>query len=472
MIDVSMSIDPQNQAVVIYETDWLASTPVFYNLQTGSASTNIHEVMPPYRDLRFHPEGFYNFLDFGYSVYGQTPVENVKFLSPGSRLIRDAKGHLLVEQLADPVERWWEYRISEADVIDLIRERVQDWEAALPSDREIVLPLSGGFDSRLLLWCLADKSRVRAYTYGLSEDQDRSIEVVHARALAERFGVRWERIPLGEFHRHFADWDAAYGISTHAHGMYHFEFYTKIRKRLKGQQAFLSGIFGDVWAGSILAQSIEREHQLVQLGYTHGLRADPARLLLPVQHYLREKFWKEQHDRLKNPCLQMVTTIRLKIMLISYLMRVPRLFDFEPWTPFLDIDIAMAMVNLPPGRRANRQWQRDFFTKVGLDLENRKLRSNRSNSLNHQAMKRYPVPPLNIALLADLFDADYLNWINKTTIVTGFSEIQSKILGIPKIGGLLRRFGAKDRNLEAYCAYLCLKPIENLLRRQYDAVKE
>jgi hypothetical protein len=189
-----------------------------------------------------------------------------------------------------------------------------------------------------------------------------------------------------------------------------------------------------------------------------------------VQHNLRAKFWKEQHERLNSHSFQTVTTIRLKIMLISYLMRVPRLFDFEPWTPYLDIDIAMAMVNLPPRRRANRQWQRDFFTKVGLDLENQGLKSSRSNQLNHQAMKRYPVSPLNVDFLADIFDADYLNWINRTAVVTVCSEIQSKFLGIPKVVGLLRLLGARDKTLDAYCAYLCLKPIDNLLRRQGDAV--
>ena len=83
------------------------------------------------------------------------------------------------------------------------------------------------------------------------EDQSRSFEVVQAKALANRFGIRWERIPLGDFHHYFDDWDAEFGLSTHAHGMYHFEFYTKIRERLKGRHAFLSGIVGDAWAGSI-----------------------------------------------------------------------------------------------------------------------------------------------------------------------------------------------------------------------------
>lgn len=448
----------------LYETDWLASTPVFYNPKTGTADTDIWRVMPAGAPIAFDPEGLYNYLDFGYSVFGQTPVADVRFLPPASRLLRSTDGALAVERLADPVDLWWDYRLGEDEVIELIRERVQSWEASLPPEQDIVLPLSGGFDSRLLLWCLRDTSRVRAYTYGLSEDQDRSTEVVHARALAERFGLRWERIPLGDFHRYFADWDAAFGMSTHAHGMYHFEFYTKIRERLKGKQAFLSGIFGDVWAGSIPPCPINGPNDLVKLGYTHGLCADPDRLRLTVSHDLRNQFWSEHRDRLADHRFQVVTTVRLKLMLISYLMSVPRHFGFQPWTPYLDIDIAMAMLNLPPERRANRQWQRDFFAKVGLDLENQGLASTWQNNLNFQALRRIPVRPLDRDLLAEIIDPAYVDWINRTARITWHGDLRRSLAGVRKVGGALRRLGlGPPPTLQAYCAYLCLKPMESLL---------
>ncbi|MCF7978681.1 MAG: hypothetical protein K9L82_11805 [Chromatiaceae bacterium] len=452
-----------NTDSLILETDWLASTPFFYNRNLRLASTHIYEVMPTSEPCSFHPEGLYNYLDFGYSVFGQTPIADVCFMPPAARLHRTDEGSLELARLADPVEQWWDYRLTEDDVIDLIRERVQTWEATLPSEQEIVLPLSGGFDSRLLLWCLRDKSRVRAYTYGLSEDQDRSTEVVHARALAQRFDVRWERISMGDQHRFFSDWDAAFGISTHAHGMYHFEFYTKIRERLAGEQAFLSGIIGDVWAGSIPARQLKRSNELVQLGYTHGLRADPQRLRLAVSHELRDQFWFDHQEQLSDHRFQVITSMRLKLMLLSYLMRVPRLFNFQPWTPYLDIDIAMAMLNLPAERRLNRQWQRDFFVKVGLDLENQGLKSSRSNSLNHQAMRRQPVDPLDVEKLSKLFDRDYIDWINRKVCLTPLSDLRTKVLSVPKVGGAFRRLGIRDVSLQAYCAYLCLRPVEKLL---------
>lgn len=348
-------------------------------------------------------------------------------------------------------------------VVSRACSKITKWDASLPADQEIVLPLSGGFDSRLLLWCLREKSRVRAYTYGLSEDQGRSTEVVHAQALAERFGVRWERFPLGDFHRHFDDWDAEFGLSTHAHGMYHFEFYTKIRERLTGRQAFLIGIIGDAWAGSIPPRQIDSPDQLVLLGYTHGLRADPARLRLPVRHELRERFWSEERERLADHRFQVVTSMRLKLMLLSYLMRVPRRFGFAPWTPYLDIDIALAMLNQPPERRANRQWQRDFFAKVGLDLENQGLASSGQNNLDLQALRRLPVRPLDRDRLTGIIDSTYVDWINREARMTWPGDLRRRLAGVRKVGGALRRVGlGPPPTLQAYCAYLCLRPIDNL----------
>src|SRR5215510_11059024 len=104
----------------ICETDWLASRPVFYNEKNGTASHNINDVID-YRNLELDPEGFSNYLDFGYSVLGQTPVKHVKLLRHSSRLLIDENGTVKTEYLADPVNEWLDYKISEDDAFDLIK---------------------------------------------------------------------------------------------------------------------------------------------------------------------------------------------------------------------------------------------------------------------------------------------------------------------------------------------------------------
>jgi hypothetical protein len=455
----------QKKKTLLFETDWLASTPVFYNSKNNLASKKIYDVLPKDFNLNFHPEGLSNFLDFGYSVFGQTPVENVNFLPPSSRLFHCDEGNLFIEQINDPTDKWIDYTLSEVDIIDLIKERVQNWEKSLPSNQEIILPLSGGFDSRLLLWCLKDKSRIRAYTYGLSSKQDKSIEIVHAKKLAKHFKLNWQQIFLGNFHQYFNDWDNEFGFSVHAHGMYHLEFYNKIRENLKEECALLSGIVGDAWAGTVSPTEINNEKDLVNLSFSHGMCANSKFLKLPRKSQIKKKFFIDNREKLSGN-FQVITTIRLKIILLSYLMSVPKLFKFKPWTPYLDIDIAMAMLNLPKKRRLNRQWQVDFFKKVGLGLENQNFKSDRKNNLNIQALKKQKVAPLNTKLLSQLFEKKYIEWINKNAFVTPWREFRSDLLDMPKIGGVLRSLGIKNTILESYFAYLCLKPIEKILKNK------
>ena len=453
----------------VYETDWLGSEPVFYNLKTNQVSKNINDVVSLENDLNFHPEGLYNYLDYGFSVFEQTPLRNIKFLPPSSQIILDNNEKLIVKNLPDPVLKWLDFKLSENDIIDLVRERVQKWEKSIPNDQEIILPLSGGYDSRFLLWCLKDKEKVRAFTYGISNNQNSSTEVIYANELAKHYNLNWKQIHLGDFHNYFDDWDQEFGVSTHAHGMYHLEFYKKINQIIKNKCAFLSGIFGDVWAGNVPKAEIQSPKDLIKLSYSHGLYADKKKLKIKAEQKLStlllDNFWIKNRKYFSDYRYQIIYTIRQKIILISYLMRLPRIFGFKTWSPFLDIDIAMAMLNLPEDRRKDRIWQKEFFQKEGLDLENRPLRVNNTNTLEIQATKIKPLQPLNVDLLKNLFDEKYLNWINKNIILSFYNIFKLKLLKVPKIGKLLRILGFKGY-IEAYSAYLCLKPIEKLLNRK------
>ena len=454
-------------ASTFWETDWLGSRPIFYNEKTSQVSDNINEVID-LTDVAIDPEGFNNYLDFGYSVLEQTPIKNVKFLRHSSRLHKDEKGKLSVEYLDDPVEKWLDYRLSEGDVFDLIRNRVQKWERSVTG--EIVIPTSGGYDSRLLNWCIEDKSRIRSFTYGASDDQAESYEVVYARKISEILGTRWEHILLGDFLQYLGDWDALFGISTHAHGMYHFEFYKKILEKVDGCNPFLSGIIGDAWAGSVDLPVFKSSADVKRLGYTHGLNADSTHSRFTHAESFVSAYWYKQKERMEDPRMRVVEAMRFKIILLCYLRRVPEALGFRWWTPFLDIDICMAMLNLPANRRRDRIWQKEFFKKVGLDVESMGLRSTRQNSINQQALCRIPLNPLDYDLLDMLVEPSYVESINrelsKTLSRRWFRHLAAWLR--QRRGGwrLSQYCDNKDkRHIDAYFAYMTLLPIQNLLQR-------
>ena len=351
---------------------------------------------------------------------------------------------------------------------------MQDWESR--SNGPILVPTSGGFDSRLLNLAVKDRSRICSFTYGLSSDQSDSFEVVHAKKISEILGTSWQQIPIGDFHHYFDEWDRLYGLSTHAHGMYHIEFYNNILCQHPNlhNASFLSGIIGDAWAGSVEIPALRSSGDLSLIGYTHGLNADSHMSnFTHSSHDIREAFFLSSFEGLQEPVGRIIASMRAKIMLLSYLLRVPESFGFVPWSPFLCIEVAMGMLNLPPDRRQQRLWQRDLFRKNGLDIESMGLGSSKRNSLNHQAMLRVPIKPLDAGLLREVIRVEYIDWINRNISGSSFSFFSSSkifLLNVRKVGGVLRRLGVRDTKLQAYCAYLTLKPIENAIRRRNASV--
>ncbi|NEO52982.1 MAG: FkbM family methyltransferase [Okeania sp. SIO3B5] len=416
----------------VFETDWLASRPVFYNEKNGKVSYNINDVID-FTNFEFHPEGLNNYLDFGYSVLEQTPIKDVKFLRHSSRLTVDNDGCIEIEHLEDVVDKWIGKTSHEDDVLHLLHTAIRNWERSV--EGEIIIPTSGGYDSRILNYFIEDKSRIRAFSYG--------IEAVYAKKLSEILNIKWEKVDLGNQHLYFDEWDKIFGISTHAHGMYHIEFYNKLLSQVVGENPLASGIVGDAWAGNIGLKNISSPEELYNMGLTHRVCVDSSHSCFISSSDIREKFWLENSDKLQHEFYQIIFLIRFKMILVSYLMTVPSHFGFKPWSPFLEPEIALSMLTLPSSRRQNRIWQREFFFKNGLDLELTNLKVSIEDDIDYQAMCGIPVQPLDDELLGEVIKSQYVQSVNHY------------------VG---------QNNLLAYYAYVTLKPIENILKKRMELV--
>ena len=451
-------------------TDWLASTPVFYNETNKRISHNINDVVD-WGNVTFDPEGLSQYLAAGYSVFERTPILGVKMLPHSSSVrVDETTGKLLVRSDVDEVPSLVSGIADESEVIEKILASVQAWEKEQVGP--LVVPTSGGFDSRLLNMAIRDKSRVRAFTYGLSATQRDSHEVVFAKELSRELGFAWSQIEIGAFHDYLSAWDRVFGVSTHAHGMYQMEFFEKVRQQepdLNGS-AFLSGIIGDAWAGSLSIADINSPQDLKYLYYSHGLNADSNVSLLPVKnHELLEQHFERERQYLKNDKYRIVAAMRCKLTLLCYLMRVPEHLGFRPWSPFLNQEIALDMLNISEGRKRKRQWQRDFFAKQGCDLEAKKLSVSNKNELNYLGMNIRPLQPLSIDLLREIIDSKYVEWINaQIGRETSLSRLKRWGLRTRNIRRIVRACGVKNDRLQAYAAYLTLKPLENVISRRNE----
>src|SRR5690606_27046270 len=120
----------------------------------------------------------------------------------------------------------------------------------------------------------------------------------------------------------------------------------------------------DAWAGAFTVSDVNRSGSYRTLGHTHGMSGDARRTLKAnYQEELLSPFFEKQRELLRLPEYRLLTTMRTKMTMLQFLVNLPPYYGFETYSPFLEQDIALDMLNLPAERRANRQWQRDFFKK-------------------------------------------------------------------------------------------------------------
>lgn len=448
---------------IIVENDWLGSIPVFYNPRELIISTLCLKTL---KNKKIHPEGLNNFFEFGYSILEQTPFHDVKFMRYFSKLIINENG-IQVKYKKDPIFRKNLFTdiVDENLVINRIREYINNIEDK--TDGEIILPASGGYDSRLLNVLVKDKMRIRSFSYGISKIQSKSYEVIYAKKLSDILGAKWKHIELGNYHKYINDWFQLYGFSTHLHGMYHIEFYKKILEKYNFNKnaIFLSGMGGDWWAGAIKYSEINNYNDLITLGYTHGLSINLKYSKIKNYNKIKKEFYKKYSNILQDVRIKTIFTGRLKPMLISYLTQIPEYFGFPVWTPFLNFKIVISMLNIKENIRKNRIWQREYFTQKKLNIESMRLKVDKSNSLDFESLKNVILNPIDINIMEKYVNQKYLEKINiNLNKINTVDEIINYLFRYKYIRGICKILKIKSRPIDYLYSYYVIKSIEKSLK--------
>ncbi len=412
----SPSIDliapPLKQATppkVLHRTDWLASNTYFYNNKTGAHGSNINSVID-FENLEIDQEGFNNYLDFGYSVFGRTPVRHLHFMPPHSELAQATDGSFHLRTLEDPALSWLGKETHLDDVMHRLCSLVRDTEKQ--SSGPLVIPTSGGFDSRIINLIVSDKKRIHSYSYGTSKKQYDSGEAVKASALSKLLGTKWNWIPIKHLNDFLDDWYDIFGVSVHAHGMYQMEFYEHLGALYPAGTTLYSGIIGDIWAGLCLPE-IKSIDDLSQLGYSHGMQLSLSHSRVTCDYEGRSRYWHDKKELLKEPSFRVVEMVRRKIILLHYLTTIPSLYGFNVTAPFLDMELALSMLMLPESYRKDRIWQRALFAECNVDLESMNLCYTAGNYMELETLSGSTLPPLNTECLSLLIDSKLLSDINR-----------------------------------------------------------
>ena len=226
----------------------------------------------------------------------------------------------------------------------------------------------------------------------------------------------------------------------------------------------LSGIVGDLWAGSVQLAPPRSPRDLENYGLTRGLNVPREALVITKHQGNAEAEFEQVRAQLSEPLHQITYLIRNKMLLLSYLVDIPRMLGAVASGPFLSEKVAMSFATIDANSRKNRKWQYEYLAKVGFESVGAEL-GNRDFTMDYGELERHPLKPLDVAPLSRFVKPEYITWVNRK--VQGLSlrdqmwlKMREKQRILPPIGNKLR----SNSTMDAYAAYMCMKPIELLLR--------
>lgn len=214
----------QSHKHIIAASDMVRGYPLFYNESTGQVSFNVHDLSDQFGQKLLSDEtALLEFCMAGYVLGQKTLHRDIKTLQAGEYLILDkATGNIHVTRydryLPCPKQdmAYDEAMKTLGHTLDKAINKVV--QAA--QGREIWVPLSGGFDSRLILAKLHEHNapNLKTFSYGLKGNDEAKI----AKQLANILGVPWHMIEaqpnkaqalyLGEMRQNYEQYAHGYSV--------------------------------------------------------------------------------------------------------------------------------------------------------------------------------------------------------------------------------------------------------------------
>ncbi len=191
----SFAVVVNREGIKFAATDRLRSIPLFYTnteeeLFVSDDAETLLEVSR--LSIVIDPVSVDEFLLSGFVIGSKTLIKKLLQVRAGEILMQQQdNSHKVIQyyrHLSDiePIES----KDKEFDKLDLITEGWCDRLIRSVDDRQIVIPLSGGYDSRYIAAELVKRNKgneIISYTYGTVS----SPEVIRSKKVAEALGIRW-----------------------------------------------------------------------------------------------------------------------------------------------------------------------------------------------------------------------------------------------------------------------------------------
>ncbi len=171
--------------------DKLRSYPLFYSVSSGlHISDSGREILSHMEGERsFHEQSVYEFLALGYLSGEHTLIKDIHSVEAGSYVVIGKGQPTSYSYVAYmPENKLTDLSFVKERAAEVLEERFSKMLDTIKG-RPVLLPLSGGYDSRLIA-CLCKKfalEDVTCFTYGRED----SFEVEMSRKVARQLGFKW-----------------------------------------------------------------------------------------------------------------------------------------------------------------------------------------------------------------------------------------------------------------------------------------
>jgi len=254
--DRFLKVKLENKKIIIIN-DCAGTIPVYYSTRDHLTLSNIEPTViidsaTSYKDI--DPANMYGFLRYSHFIWDETFYKHIFTQEPDSLFIYEAKKNTPQKKYLKTVKASQERTgLSDEKIADELYELNQLLvHQALKKEEEIILPLSSGYDSRMIFAAISElpnlKKKLRCFTYG----PNGSIDVESAKRLSKNYGINWNQVvlPCRFLEKKYLNQIALiFGSSLHPHGMYQLEFFNEIKDYINDKAVLSSGFMTGVPAG-------------------------------------------------------------------------------------------------------------------------------------------------------------------------------------------------------------------------------
>ncbi|MAQ43819.1 MAG: hypothetical protein CMG25_04975 [Candidatus Marinimicrobia bacterium] len=347
-------------------------------------SDKVKNILKIYHNYKFIDNNLDEFKVAGFVTENDTLIDRIRSVGTGQILTYNKKNNLL------ELKNYFEYipnQFDESNINKLISshnsivDRVFYRLKKYCSNKQIIVPLSGGLDSRLIVHELKRNgfSNVICFSYGKNNNKESLI----SKKIADKLGFKWffveysnkiwnEVFKTSDFKNYFFSADNFQALP-------HIQDFPAVNYLIKNNiidnnAIFIPGHTGDFIAGGHILPIFENKHinedQLVDLIIQKHFRVNQFKSIpIKSQEHIKSKIYssiKKMYDRKINPAFiyDWYDWKERQQKHVLHSLRVYDYFNYDWYLPLWDSELIHFWREIPLDKKINKKLYKEYLESI------------------------------------------------------------------------------------------------------------